>query len=177
MKVHYTGRHETLSAVQRRRLEGRLSKLARILDRKEEKEAHVVVTAERHLHRAEITVNYFDRALAGIESAPEVFAAMAGAVDKLEKQVLKLSNKRRDTRRGARGQPKSGPPEKAPPAEASPPQVFRVNHTGAAKPMTVDEALLEMSKDRQYMVYRDAETDRLRVLLRRRDGHFDLIES
>jgi len=27
------------------------------------------------------------------------------------------------------------------------------------------------------MVYRDAQTDRVKVLMRRPDGHFDLIES
>ena len=41
--------------------------------------------------------------------------------------------------------------------------------------MTLDEAILEMEKDRDYLVYRDAGNDRS-VLMRRRDGHFDLIE-
>jgi putative sigma-54 modulation protein len=44
------------------------------------------------------------------------------------------------------------------------------------KPMTLDEALLEMEKDRDYLVYRNANNDRLAILLRRRDGHFDLVE-
>ena len=44
-------------------------------------------------------------------------------------------------------------------------------------PMTLDEALIEMEKDRDYLVYRDAETDRVVVLMRRRDGHFDLVEG
>jgi hypothetical protein len=30
---------------------------------------------------------------------------------------------------------------------------------------------------RDYVVYRDAETDRVNVLIRRRDGNFDLIEA
>ena len=42
--------------------------------------------------------------------------------------------------------------------------------------MTIDEALLEMENDRDYLVYRDADSDRLSVLMRRRDGHFDLVE-
>ena len=56
-------------------------------------------------------------------------------------------------------------------------KVFRVNHHQQRKPMTLDEALLEMEKDRDYLVYRDAETDRLAVFVRRRDGNFDLVES
>jgi hypothetical protein len=43
--------------------------------------------------------------------------------------------------------------------------------------MTLDEAILEMDKTRDYMVYRDAETDKVNVLVRRRDGNFDLVES
>ena len=43
--------------------------------------------------------------------------------------------------------------------------------------MTLEEALLEMEDHRDYMVYRDADKACLSVLVRRRDGHFDLIES
>jgi hypothetical protein len=47
--------------------------------------------------------------------------------------------------------------------------------------MTLDEAILEMDETRDYLVYRDADRDAQRqglsILVRRRDGHFDLIES
>ena len=43
--------------------------------------------------------------------------------------------------------------------------------------MTLEEALLQMEKGADYLVYRDAETSRVAVLLRRRDGNFDLIEA
>ncbi len=43
--------------------------------------------------------------------------------------------------------------------------------------MTLEEALLELDTGREYVVYRDAETDRVAVLLRRPDGHFDLVEA
>jgi putative sigma-54 modulation protein len=55
-------------------------------------------------------------------------------------------------------------------------RIYRVNHQ-RRKPMTLDEALMEMEKERDYLVYRDAETDRVSVLVRRRDGHFDLVEA
>ena len=43
--------------------------------------------------------------------------------------------------------------------------------------MTLEEAMLEMESSHDYLVYRDAQTDRVTVLMRRPDGHFDLIES
>ncbi len=56
-------------------------------------------------------------------------------------------------------------------------RVFRVNHRDEHKPMTLDEAVLEMDQSRDYMVYQDAGREGLSILVRRRDGHFDLIES
>ena len=78
------------------------------------------------------------------------------------------------------GLPRSAPALHAGPAETETDgarRVFRVNHHRTRKPMTLDEALLEMDKDRDYLVYRDAETDRFAVLVRRRDGNFDLVEG
>jgi hypothetical protein len=43
--------------------------------------------------------------------------------------------------------------------------------------MTLEEALLEMTRDDDYVVYRDAQKECVSVLIRRRDGNFDLIES
>jgi len=56
-------------------------------------------------------------------------------------------------------------------------KVFRVNNRDGNKPMTLEEAMLEMEVSQDYMVYRDSQTDRVAVLMRRSDGHFDLIES
>ena len=43
--------------------------------------------------------------------------------------------------------------------------------------MTLEEAVLEMEKDRSYLIYRDAETERVSVLVRRNDGNFDLVQA
>jgi putative sigma-54 modulation protein len=51
-----------------------------------------------------------------------------------------------------------------------------VNHHEGRKPMTLDEALIAID-GRNYVVYRDAESNRVSVLVRRRDGDFDLIEA
>jgi putative sigma-54 modulation protein len=47
----------------------------------------------------------------------------------------------------------------------------------ASKPMTLEEATLEVDERPEgLLVYRDAKTERLSVLFRRRDGHLGLIE-
>ena len=183
MRVIYTGGPGEFPPQQKKKLDQKAAKVAKLLPRSEDKEAHVVLTAERHLHRAEITVNHYDHPMVGIESSSDVFTALCGAFDKLEKQVLKARNKWRDTKRGASNntiRQNWEPEEAAAPVdgvEVPTGRVFRVNHHQNRKPMTVDEALLAMEDGKDYLVYRDAETDRVAVLLRRRDGNFDLVEA
>jgi putative sigma-54 modulation protein len=163
-----------------------------------------VLTQERFLHKVEITVNAWDHALVGIASNGDASIAAHEAFDRLETQLLKLRSRWRDTKRvrdkeadGEKATATLHPAPRPPSAnkakkeakaanntktavsakKAARKQVFRVNHPEGAKPMTLEEAMLEMEPADDYLVYRDAETDRVRVLMRRPDGHFDLIES
>jgi putative sigma-54 modulation protein len=181
MKITYTGRQVELKPAQLKKLEAQFSKIGKLLDGRRECEAHVILSLERHLHQAEATINYYGHQLVGIGSSNDIFTAIHSAAEKLEKQAVKARTKWRDTKRTPR-KAAAAEAEAAPAAptaaEAAPERrVFRVNHHEKRKPMTLDEAVLEMDKSRDYMVYRDAETDRISVLVRRRDGHFDLVEG
>ncbi len=180
MKITYTGRQVELAPAEAKKLEARFAKIGKILDGRRECEAHVILSLERHSHRAEATINYFNHQLVGVGSSNDLFTAVHSAAEKLEKQAVKARTKWRDTKRT--------PHKASPEVEAEPPaetdaeteperRVYRVNQHQKSKPMTLDEALMEMEKKRDYLVYRDAETDRVSVLVRRRDGHFDLVEA
>lgn len=179
MKITYTGRQVELAPAQLKKIEAQFAKVGKLLDNKQEREAHVILSLERHLHHAEVTVNYHNHPLVGIGTNADLFTAIHAAVEKLEKQAIKVRDKWRDTKRSPR---KESTPAAAPEAAAaSEPEterkIFHIDHHRQRKPMTLDEALLEMENDRDYLVYRDAETDRVSVLVRRRDGHFDLVEA
>jgi putative sigma-54 modulation protein len=168
-----------LAPAQLRKIEAQFAKVGKLLDGREEKEAHVILSLERHLHQAEVTVHYHNHQLVGIASSVDLFTAINAAIEKLEKQAIKVRAKWRDTKRVPRKEEAAAPPPEAA-AEAEPERerrIFRVNHHERRKPMTLDEAVMEMEKGADYLVYRDAETDRVAVLLRRRDGNFDLVES
>lgn len=179
MNIIYTGRHEEFPPKFRDKVDAKLQKISKMIERKGEREAHVILRQERFLHNVEITINAFDHTLVCVGQDADLETAVNGALEKLEKQVVKLREKWRDTKRH------HGPPETRAATEPNPEpeeitigkKVYRVTHMDGSKPMTLEEALLEMAPSREYMVYRDAESDRLAVLLRRKDGHFDLIES
>ena len=178
MRLTYTGRKVELAPAQLRKIEIQVAKLGKLLDGKDEREAHVILSHERHLHRAEISVNYHNHPLVGIAEDLDMFTSIHSAIQKLEKQAIKVRAKWRDTKRAPKRTDTETPG--APGESASEPadekKIFRINHHQNRKPMTLDEALLEMEKGRDYLVYRDAQTDRVAVLVRRRDGDFDLVE-
>jgi len=190
MKVSYRGIQKDLPVNLQQKLDARFAKLSKLVDGRGEKQAHAVVTTERHLHKAEITVRGHDRQLVGIGSDPDLFTALSAALDKVEKQAVNQGEKRRATTR--RSEPmktvaanaaapaprdKKASRKTADGSAVATPRVFRPNHHERRKPITLDEAMLQMEDGRDYLVYRDADKQSLFMLVRRRDGHFDLIES
>src|SRR5690606_25218378 len=153
-----------------------------------EKQAHVRLNENRNQYRAEVTLNYLDHQVVGEHTDADQFTALNGAFEKFEKQLMKVRDKRRDTKKGPRegwdkgaaansiiaGNPGPGG-LKAAPATNGRPQAFRVI-PGETKPMTAEEAMMEIDPDEAYIVYMSAGTNRPAVLLRRPDGNFDLVE-
>ncbi len=183
MKITYTGRQVELKPAQLKKLEARFSKIGRLLDAgKKECEVHVILSLERHLHKAEATINYYSHQLVGLGSNSDLFQAIDAASGKLEKQCVKTRTKFRDSKRAPHKAAPEVETEKVAAAEAEPERevesrVNRVKPHQKRKPMTLEEAMLEMDGRRDYLVYRDAKTDRVNVLVRRRDGQFDLVEA
>lgn len=184
MNVSYKGIKKDLSTEQKEKLKAKFAKISKLLEKRGEKEAHVVVTSQNHLHKAEITMVFYGHPLVGMASDTDVFTAVSGALDKLDKQAVKNCEKyRAKARRSANGAKTNGAASEVVGVIASsqkdkaPQKVYKVDHDGAdRKPMTIEEAVLEIDKKQDYVVFRDA-NERVSVLVRRRDGHFDLIES
>jgi putative sigma-54 modulation protein len=184
MKVTYRGVHNEIPPELQEKLDAKFAKLSKLLEQRGEKEAHVMVTNERHLHHAEITLHFYDHQLVSEGSAADLFTSITLALDKLDKQAIKQRSKWRENQRRVNGAENGSkfPAEEAPPAPPESradktPRVFLVNHHDDRKPMTLEEALLEIGANQEYLVYRDADKECVSVLVRRRDGNFDLIES
>jgi putative sigma-54 modulation protein len=184
MNISYTGKRPELMPDQQRKLDTKWGKLAKLIEWKGQREAHVVITTERHMTNVEVTCNFYDHPLVGAGSSADYFTAASTALEKLEKQAIKVRSKSRDTKRTPKQKAAAKAAEPPAPVAASPApaekealvRVYRVNQHERRKPMTLDEALLTIDK-RPYMAYRDADKEGVSVLIRRPDGNYDLIES
>ena len=106
MKVTYTGRQVDLTPAQSQKLLAEFQKVGKLLDNgRGEAEAHVVLSSERHLNNVEITVPYHNHELVGQGSDSDLFSAIHAAVDKLEKQAIRVREKWREGKRIPRQEP------------------------------------------------------------------------
>src|ERR1700682_2565429 len=110
MNISYKGVKTELSPKIQGKLDAKFAKVSKLLEKRGEKEAHVVVTSERHLHHAEITLQFYNHQLVSLCSDADLFTALSNALDKLGQQALKLRTKWREKTRRS-GSVKSGTPE------------------------------------------------------------------
>lgn len=190
MKVTFAGTLDELVPAHRQKIERKLSKLGKFVDGKEENSAHVIVGHEGQFRKAEITLHVHEHDLVATATAPDLLTAMSAAIEKLEKQLLKLRERRRDSKRGPdksiRIYAAPGAAEEEAPADEGEfavaemedgrqVKIFRADDRLNHKPLTLEEAVLQMEQDGlDYFVFRDLETDRICVLMRRPDGNLDL---
>lgn len=207
MNVSYKGIEKALAPKLQGKLDAKFAKLSRLLEQRGPREARVVVASERGRQKAEVTMQFYGHPLVGVASDSDLFTALWDALEKLEAQAVKQCAKWREKQRRPEAAPETAPVKGATAKASGPRnkggqkredkqeelvgvvsgsgdkfrqsavRVFRANHHNEHKPMTLDEALLEMDQDRDYVVYRDTGRKGVSVLVRRRDGHFDLIES
>ena len=175
MRIDFTGRQIEVSPDLRRYTEERLRKLSRVL--RDRFGIHVILTAEKHRRIAEITLKLREHTLVGVEVTGDARSSINGALDKLERQAVRLMARRRTRKR--RPKPASAVLLNVLGVERVDHEEHRVLETERfpIKPMSVEEAIESLDSTRIGMVvFRNSESERVNVLYRRQDGNLGLIE-
>lgn len=179
MRLELTGRHVEITPELRRQVEKGLGKLDRRLE-SGIVSVQAVLTLEKYRHTSEFTVHARgDHFFHGIAATNAWASSLAGAIEKIEQQLARMKGKWQGRKRRAASRrvvPIEPLPPPVPIAEAKTRRIRRVRRY-AVKPMTVDEAALAVEAgDGTFLVFRNAATDAVSVLYRRKDGDFGLIE-
>ena len=187
MRLELTGRHLTITPTMRKAVEQRLARLDRLLN-DTIVSVQVVVARERSKTQVEMTLHARgDHFLHGAASGRDLAEALGAATEKIERQAQKLKGKwttrKRHGASAARAVVAPPHPERARqefgPIAGDDGNTIRIVRARkyAVKPMSVDEAALEVVEGTDaFLVFRNATTDTINVLFRRRDGHLGLIE-
>jgi putative sigma-54 modulation protein len=204
MNVEYTGRHYEVTSTIRKEVETGLAKIRKILGDKFE--TKVILTVEKHRHKAEITISPRNGPLVGLAQAKDMTIAVNEALDHLQKQAIKYKTRWQAKKRSARKseevkkwngghaeplpaadlQPAVGSSEKtAVPvlvhkypavARSTDVHIVRSDDAVAIRPMTLEEAIKEAHFKDRDVFVFRDPKGKVMVLHRARDGKMQLIE-
>jgi putative sigma-54 modulation protein len=171
MRLSVKGRNLEITEPLRRYAEEKVQRLSKYLEHIVA--ANVVLAVEKHRQIAEVTLRVRDLTIRAEESTADLYSAIDLVTEKLERQILRYKERIVD-----RTGPRVGPESQAvgaASAEAEP-RVVKTKRF-AVKPAEVDEAILQMNLlGHSFYVFRNARTDEVNVVYRRKDGHYGLIE-
>jgi putative sigma-54 modulation protein len=179
MRLELTGRQVEITPVLRKKVEKKLAKLDRLL-KGGIVSVQAVLAHEKYMRRAEITVHTRgEQFLHGISASNDWETSINDCVEKIVQQLQKVKGKWQERKRRAtsvRTLPPAPPDGSVAPEPPRRPRLRRVPRY-PVKPMSVDEAALAVEgSDDAFLVFRNAATDAINVVYRRKDGNLGLIE-
>jgi putative sigma-54 modulation protein len=161
----------------RRYAERRFQKLERFLHNSEGADMTVVLTVDKFRHKADAQLTGKDISIAAVEQSSDMYATVDLVQEKLETRLKKhndrMKEKRRETYRNRDGIPAA---TSSMDAAGAPAAVIVTEHV-EPKPMYADEAALQLGqRDDVVLIFLNAETERINVLYKRKEGGFGLID-
>lgn len=180
MRLDLTGRNVEITPPLRQLISKRLARLERVLN-DAAVSAIVTLNKEKYRHRTEIAVHTRgDHVLRGNGESTGWAVSLRQATDKIEQQAQTLKGKWKDRKRqrARLGRPGAdGARAAAPAAAPAPPPVRVVRARYPVKPMSIDDAAQRLDGGKEtFVVFRNAGTDGVAILYRRKDGNLGLIE-
>ncbi|MCR5813900.1 MAG: ribosome-associated translation inhibitor RaiA [Desulfovibrio sp.] len=163
---------EHLKKYARRRME----KLGRFFGKASGLDLAVALSVDKFRHRCEVTLTGEGLHINASEQTSDMYAAIDLVSDKVESQVKKRVSKVKEQRRKMREQDidvftytMDGEDESAPKVVGTP--------RFATKPLHVDEALMQLEAiGSEFLVFFNAENNRINVVYRRRNSGYALID-
>jgi putative sigma-54 modulation protein len=182
MQVNITFRHLEPTEALKSHIKGRVEHVQRYIDRPSE--AHAVLHVENFDHHAEITVKAGRFLLRGTARSQDMYASIDQAADKIERQLKKHKEKLTNHYKS------NGTPAPWTPVDVRHDVLDILDHPERpshrvvkskqfqARPMTIDEAILQLELlDAKFYVFQNADDRAVNVVYRRDEGGFGLIET
>jgi putative sigma-54 modulation protein len=149
-------------------------------------EAHVVLSLERHLHHADISIHSGNFLLRGKERSEDMYASIDLAMDKIERQLKRYKEKLKHHHGRERVHHNQnlvkhhvyeghGALAEIVPGVAQ--KIVKTNEF-LARPMGMEEAIMQMDlMNNDFYVFTNSTTMEMNVVYHRKDGTIGLIEA
>lgn len=182
MQTSVTFRHMGASDALKDHAIEKVNRLSKCLDDKGD--AHVVLSTERYLHKAEVNINAHGLIICAKEVSSDMYNSIDRAMEKIEKQIKRYRT------RLSKARPQNGSKLKMQfklleangdldqeTASEIPPTIVETKDF-QARPMMLDEAVMQMDLlHNDILVFLNVKTDQINVLYRKKGNKYGLIET
>ena len=146
---------------------------------KNAQDAHVILSVNKHRQSAEINIHAARFKITAHDSQEDLYTAIDKATAKVESQLRKHSQKLN------RSKARQDPAAEFEPItveiiendteDAGKPKVIDTEAV-PAKPLSLDDAIFQLElNNSEFLVFRDAASEQIHVIYKRRDGNYGLI--
>lgn len=173
MKLQITGRNIELTDGLKAAVEKKLSKLDRYF--KEDTPARVTMSVEKERQKIEVTIPMKGRIIRSEQVSNDMYVSIDLVVETIERQLRKYRHKLVDEKQDARKQFREEFIEK----DAGDEEEIRIirDKKFDIKPMYAEDACIQMELlGHDFFVFKNAETDEVNVVYKRRGNTYGLIE-
>jgi putative sigma-54 modulation protein len=176
MNVQITAKNLELTNALKDYVEKKLAKIEKYFDYV--LDISVVLEVQKNVHTAEILVNAKGVFLKGLERSEDLYASIDLAVDKIERQLSKYKEKLKEkipNELTTAGTFKLNIFETESFDEDTPKII--ISKEMPAKPMNIEEAVMQMNLlNKNFFVFKNAQTNDVNVVYKRDDGNIGLIQ-
>ncbi|MDY0226102.1 SSU ribosomal protein S30P [Desulfomicrobium apsheronum] len=155
----------------------RFGKLAKFMAGTPDAELQVNLEVEKFRHVADIVLTGKNVHISAREDSEDMYSTVDLVWDKLEAQMRKTRDKDKSRRKGGSDSPRMDAASFDDDADTRRKPVIQKTDDFSPKPMIVEEAALQLeSSDNEFLVFLNAESERINVIYRRKTGDFGLID-
>lgn len=171
MKVTVIAKNMELTDALKEIVQKKISKLEKYFD--SNVEAKATLKVQKNRHTIEVTIPFNGVILRGEEATSDMYKSLDLVEEKLERQIRKQKTKLSRKNNGSLRFAESNIDVKLEEAEG---KLVRVKKFGV-KPMDSEEAILQMDLlGHNFFVYQDADSNKVNVIYKRKDGDYGLLE-
>lgn len=172
MRFIITGKNIDLTPGLQEAIDAKLKKLEKYFN--SDTEAQVTLSVEKGRQKIEVTIPVKGRIIRAEEVSEDMYTSIDLVQETMERQLKKYKNKLIDSTQNAANFSKEYTDEPYEDEESI--QIVKTKRF-AIKPMDAEEACLQMEMlGHNFYVFRDADTDQVNVVYKRKNGTYGLIE-
>lgn len=177
MRFSFIGKNTTVTDALKDKITDKLGRIEKLFP--EDSKATVTLSVIKLDHTIEVTVILPKRTLRAEVTKDDMYAAIDEVTDILENQMIKYKKRLRDKSRRDKSFIDEYNAVAVPEAIVDDNEEIKISKTKhfIIKPMDPEEAIMEMELiDHNFFIFKNAKTETLNVVYKRKDGAYGLIE-